>query len=211
MPAAKRVKNPRFSRLATILTLAGTVLILAAIFILAVTFSPVIKVELGYELRAAKIVPLNKNLLIPVDRNFGIIIPKIGANAKIIANVDPYDSRIYQVALTKGIAQAKGTVIPGEPGNSFLFAHSSVNFYEATHYNSVFYLLDKMEKGDEIDIFVNGKKLVFQVTEKKLVAPQDVNFLTQATSKRQITLMTCWPPGTTLKRLLVIGELKGSN
>lgn len=143
----------------------------------------------------------------PVDENFGIIIPKIRANSKIIANVDPYNEKEYQVALTKGVAHAKGTAFPGQTGNVFIFSHSSENFYEALRYNSIFYLLNKMEKGDEIGIYYKKNKIPYKVVEKKIVDANDVSYLKKNSKKHTLTLMTCWPPGTTLKRLLVIAEL----
>src|SRR3989344_628854 len=36
-----------------------------------------------------------EQILIPIDTEFSILIPKIGANAGIIANVDPSDPKIF--------------------------------------------------------------------------------------------------------------------
>jgi len=143
----------------------------------------------------------------PVDTNFGIVVPKIGANSKIVPNVDPYNGKIYQYALTKGVAHAKGTSYPGSGRNVFLFSHSSVNFYEAAKYNSVFYLLSKLEKGDDIYIFYNQKEHKYKVRNAILADAKDISYLTAGSgSGETLTLMTCWPPGTTLKRLLIIAE-----
>lgn len=190
-----------------ILRLIGIVCFLCGIGILTLTFFPVIKEEVKYNLQRPNLLSSSYQELAPIDADFGLVIPKIGANAKIIPNVDPYDSKIYQQALTRGVAHAKGTVFPGETGNSFIFSHSSANFYEASRYNSVFYLLNKLEKDDEIDVFVKHTKLVFKVTAKRLVASQDVSYLDAQASEPTLTLMTCWPPGTNLKRLLIIAEL----
>jgi hypothetical protein len=38
----------------------------------------------------------------PIDTNFGIVVSKIGANTRVVADVNPTDSYAYQVALTKG-------------------------------------------------------------------------------------------------------------
>lgn len=151
-------------------------------------------------------IPADKKAIKPVDEDYGIVIPKINANSKIIKDVNPFKSSEYQWALTKGVAQAKGSVYPGQFGNLFLFSHSSVNFYEAVRYNSVFYLLSKLEKGDEIYIFYKKNKIKYSVIGKKLVDPNDISYLTKGSSKHTLTLMTCWPPGTTYKRLLVIAE-----
>ena len=194
-------------KISSVLTILGVVSILAGIVIFVKTFLPVILIELDYQINTSQGQFAVKREIKPQGSEFEIVIPKIGANARIIPYVDPLNAKEYQVALTKGIAHARGTAYPGETGNVFLFSHSSVNFYEAQRYNSVFYLLDKMEKGDEIDLYLNGNKFRYLVTDKKTVDAKEVKYLSGDASKKTVTLMTCWPPGTTFKRLLVIGEL----
>lgn len=167
-------------------------------------FYPVILVELNYQVN--QIQPF-RGEIIPKDMVFGIVIPKIGANAKIVANVDPYNNKEYQLALTQGVAHARGTVFPGETGNIFLFSHSSVNFYEANRYNAIFYLLDKLEIGDRIELYYRQEKFIYKVTDKKIVGAQEVKYLSEVGRKKIVTLMTCYPAGTSWKRLLVLGEL----
>ncbi|KXK08751.1 MAG: hypothetical protein UZ21_OP11001000302 [Microgenomates bacterium OLB22] len=55
----------------------------------------------------------------PVDTDFGIVIPKINANARIVADVDPAQKKVYLDALEHGVAHAKGTALPGENGHIF--------------------------------------------------------------------------------------------
>lgn len=150
-----------------------------------------------------------EDVIIAKDPFFSIIIPKIGANSKVISDVDPYDSKVYQTALTKGVAHAKGTAYPGETGNSFFFAHSSDNFYNANRYNSVFYLLNKMEKGDFFYLVYKDWVYKYVVTETSVVNHDEIRYLENNTSKskKTATLMTCWPAGTTISRLVVVGEL----
>ena len=178
--------------------------LLLGIGILTATFWPIFVNEAKYA--ALQVKPVAAEIE-PVDKDFGIVIPKIGANSKVIANVDPYNSKVYQRALTQGVAHAAGTILPGEIGNSFLFSHSSVNFYEASRYNSVFYLLNKLEEGDLIYIYVKGEKLEFTVIDKGLYNPSAVNFLKSTGQGSTLTLMTCWPPGTTFKRLIITARL----
>ncbi len=179
----------------------GIGLIALGLTILFVTFVPILFQEVKYQVRQPQEIE-------PIDREFGIVIPKLGANARVIANVDPYNSRAYQRALTKGVAHTRGTSVPGAMGNMFLFAHSSEDFYNAVRYNSIFYLLAKLEAGDEIIMYYKNTKFTYVVTDKKFVSPNAVEYLQGDSLKSGLTLMTCWPPGTTLKRLLVFAELK---
>jgi len=144
--------------------------------------------------------------LVPEDPAFSIVIPKIGANARIIPQVDASDENIYLPVLQKGVAQAAGTSFPGEGGHIFLFAHSTDYFWNVGSYNAVFYLLHKLEAADEINLFYQGKRYVYQVIEKKIVDPSEVEYLTRKTNKEFLTLQTCWPPGTTLKRLMIFAS-----
>lgn len=185
-----------------VLQYLGFALIFISVAILILTFLPPLKEEVNYVFYSQK---NETNYIEPIDKEFGIIIPKINANAKIIKNVDPYNSLIYQSALSEGVAHANGTPLPGEPGRIFLFSHSSVNFYDALRYNSVFYLLSKLEWGDEIILYSQNKPYKYKVIGTEKVNPNNVDYISDAykPSEEFLTLMTCWPLGSTYKRLLV--------
>jgi len=143
--------------------------------------------------------------IIPVNKEFGIVIPKIGVNMAIIPQVDPFNSKEYQKALTKGIAHVKDTALPDSEGNTVLFAHSSDNFYNANRYNAVFYLLSKLNAGNEIVIVYDSRLYKYSVMEKSIVGPEDIKYM-ERSAESKLTLITCWPPGTTLKRLVVVAK-----
>jgi LPXTG-site transpeptidase (sortase) family protein len=151
-----------------------------------------------------------EQVLMPKDTNFSILIPKIGANAKVFPNVDPSNQDAFLPILMQGVAHAAGTVFPGMSGNIYLFAHSTDNFWDVGRYNAVFYLLKDLTKGDEVVIFYQNKRYNYIVTGSKIVGPSDVSYLmnSQIQDKQQLILQTCWPPGTTFQRLLVFAEPK---
>jgi len=139
----------------------------------------------------------------PADTEFGVVIPKIAANVSIVPDVDAADEEAYLKALTRGVAHAEGSAYPGEDGHVYLFAHSTDYWWNVGQYNAVFYLLYKLETGDEIDLFYEGKRVVYKVIGQKVIDPSQVEYLTRQSDEEFLTLQTCWPPGTTLKRLLV--------
>src|SRR3989344_9647924 len=141
--------------------------------------------------------------IIPEDPNFSVVIPKIGANAKVLPNINAADSSIYLQALQKGVAHTLGTAFPGEKGHIFLFAHSTDYFWNIGNYNAVFYLLYKLEKNDELNLVYKGKRYIYKVIESQIVDPAQVEYIRRKSNKEFLTLETCWPPGATLKRLLV--------
>lgn len=146
--------------------------------------------------------------LTPPNRDFAIIIPGIAAVAPVIPNVDPSDPKKYLPVLKRGVAHAAGTALPDdEGGNVFLFAHSTDTFYNVSTYNAVFYLIGKLKPGDEIDIFYRGRQYTYEVYDKKVVEPTDSQYFgILLRDKKTITLQTCYPPGTTLKRLVVLAK-----
>jgi len=199
-------RNSRHSNLSSVLVFIGFILIGLSLVIFILTFYPVMTVELKYQLQRPD-KNTAKKVIVPVDKEFGIVIPKIEANAKVVPNVSPFNEKEYQWQLTKGVVQAKGTAFPGQWGNVFIFAHSAGNFYDANRYNAIFFLLTKMEKGDDIYLFYKSHKFIYKVTDKKIVEASAVQYLAGDSRKKTVTLMTCWPAGTTLKRLLIVGEL----
>lgn len=191
-------------KLASKLQAIGLISFLFAAAIIVWTYLPIAKEEVVYQTK--KVRPTNQEVQ-PIDSEFGLVIPKIGANAKVIENVDPFNPKEYQLALSRGVAHAKGTALPGETGNIFLFSHSSADFGLATRFNSIFYLLGKLEEGDEADIFYKGKKYIYRLDKKLIVNPEEISYLNKNSATPTLTLMTCWPPGTSLKRLLAIFTL----
>lgn len=150
-----------------------------------------------------------EQILIPPDTDFSIVIPKIGASAKVYPNIDPETEEEFLPILKNGIAHAKGTVFPGFAGNVYLFAHSTDNWWNVGRYNAVFYLLKNMAKGDEIVVFFENKRHDYMVSEVLVMDSRDVSQLTRPqTGDEQLVLQTCWPPGTTWKRLVVLAKPK---
>jgi sortase A len=136
-----------------------------------------------------------------------ITIPKIHASSPIILDVDPFDRVIYEKALKKGVAHAKGTAFLGQKGTIFLFAHSSGNPWEITRMNTVFLRLNELKAGDLIVISANGEEYSYRVKKTRIVSPADVSFLVDSQKGNALILQTCWPLGTDWRRLLVFASL----
>lgn len=146
----------------------------------------------------------------PVSTEFGIVIPKINANARVIANIDPSDEAQYSKALQQGVAAANTSTMPGENGNLFLFSHSTDAPWNIVRYNAIFYLLRELSVGDKVTIFYQGRRYEYEVFNKQVVQPADTSFLTNRYNKPVLTLQTCDPPGTLLNRLVVQAKLISS-
>lgn len=148
-------------------------------------------------------------ILKPVDREFSVIVPKLGINSHVTANVNAADKKEYTAALKKGAAQVRGTYLPGENGTIFIFAHSTDNVWNIARFNAIFYLLKDLEKSDQVLLVYRNTVYPYVVTDKKIVDPSDIEYLTPHKGTEELILQTCWPPGTTDKRLLIFAKQSG--
>ena len=206
--------------------------ILTGVLVILATFGPLIKDEVWYYLKQFKhqqMTLTNKSgagstdsafarfltstpiQMTPVNKDFSIVIEKIGVNAPIVANVPVTDERAYKEALKQGVAQAITSDYPTPaPSNVYLFAHTSLGFWDfgLGGYSTVFNLLHQMTVGDPIHIFYKGDDYVYIVVNKEIVSGWNTFPLTRPTIEPLLTLQTCDPPGTILNRLIVTAKLK---
>lgn len=146
-----------------------------------------------------------------------IIIPKIWKNIPLIdvtLDVHPdYEvmHETFMEELKKWVVRYPGTAMPWEVGNAFIFWHSSNYPWIKSEYNDVFALLDTLENGDEIIVYYHQKKFIYRVTDRATVRPGDVHVLEKRDkTKKELSLMTCWPVWSTLERLIIFAELTES-
>jgi LPXTG-site transpeptidase (sortase) family protein len=173
----------------------GNLLMLVPILVLLYIYYPLLFVYVD----PPKIQPVpNKGVFIE--------IPKIQAQGKIIEDVNPWNEAEYREKLLSGIAHAKGSAkIGSSKGTVYLFAHSSDLPWRITRYNTAFYKLGQVDRGDKILLIKNGKTYSYEVLEKKVVWPNEVRYLKDL-QKTQLILQTCTPVGTALQRLLVFAK-----
>jgi len=131
-----------------------------------------------------------------------LIISKIGVNAPI--NWDTGSSDVMPV-LEEKLVHLAGSGKPGEGKNVFITGHSSNYWWREGSLNTVFALLPELQEKDEIVITHHGKIYRYEVAETKEVTPRQTrDYL--SSDKEELTLMTCVPVGTNLRRLLVIAR-----
>lgn len=143
----------------------------------------------------------------PINREFSIIVPKVGINAAVAANVDPANADEYLEKLKTGVAHAKTSFTPDQDGTTYLFSHSTNFDWFVKDVNAVFYLLKNLEKGDNIIVFYEGKQYTYTLRSKRVVSPDNTQYLVPVRGKKQLILQTCWPPGSTTERLLIFADL----
>lgn len=132
-----------------------------------------------------------------------IIIPKLGVQAPINMFVESAD---MLVSLKTGVAHFNLTATPNERGNTVIIGHSSDYAWSDGRFKNIFATLDKLVIGDEIIVPYKIDKYIYRVTETKIVSPKDLSVLL-ATRNPTLTLISCYPVGSTRSRIIIRAEL----
>ncbi len=142
-----------------------------------------------------------------VSKEPKVIIPKINVEIPVVYDEPSVQEDAVQKALERGVVHYATTENPGEKGNAVIFGHSSNNILNRGQYKFAFVLLHKLEVGDTFYLHFEGTRYAYRVFEKKVVDPTEIGVLNDHADKpATATLITCDPPGTALKRLVVVGE-----
>lgn len=133
--------------------------------------------------------PLNPGGPEPIAR---IRIPRIGVNQIVVEGVTLDD-------LSWGPGHYRLTPQPGEPGSVGIAGHR-------TGWGSPFINLDKLERGHRIHLDTPEATYVYEVTGSRVVDPGQSRVLLgdpRSRATHKLTLTTCTPKYTSLRRLIV--------
>lgn len=137
---------------------------------------------------------------LPRVNSYSLSIPKLGIEE---ANV-----RIDSDDLSKSLVHWHGTVAPGLHGKSVIFGHSVLpQFFNPENYMAIFSTLHTLDLEDTILVDYDGVQYQYEVVDMFEVQPTEVSVLDQDYSDAYLTLITCTPPGTYLRRLVVQSKL----
>lgn len=136
--------------------------------------------------------------------SYSLSIPKLNISNADVSAID-YD-------LTQHLVQYFGTAIPGENGTAVIFGHSTLpQLFNSSDYKTIFATLHTLKNDDEIFINVDGLTYKYKIFSISVVDPSDTNIFNQSYDNSYITLVTCTPPGTVWKRLVVRAKLVNIN
>ena len=80
--------------------------------------------------------------------------------------------------------------------------------FNAKDYKTIFANAYKLKNGDNIYALVEGVKYSYKIFKIMVVDPSDSSALEQDYDNSYLTLVTCTPPGTIWKRLVVKSRLE---
>ncbi len=134
-------------------------------------------------------------------KEYKLSIPKLNINdAKVVVGGED---------LNKSLVHYLPETLPGEYGNVVIFGHSTLpQLYNVKDYKTIFTFLPSLEKGDIIKIKIQDVEYEYSVYDMFIVNPDQVEVLKQQKDGSYLTLITCVPPGTYLKRLVVKAKLR---
>lgn len=135
-----------------------------------------------------------------VDLQYTISIPSIGIKNATVSTSDN--------DLTKHLVNY-GDTIPSEKGNAVIFGHSTLpQLFNQNNYKTIFANAYKIKVGDEIFTTVSKVTYKYKIEKVFVVDPSQTWVLAQDYSDKYLTLVTCTPPGTVWKRLIIKGRLE---
>lgn len=131
---------------------------------------------------------------------YNLSIPKLKIDHAVV--------KIGGESLSESLVHYPGTALPGQYGNGIIFGHSVLpQFFNPKNYKTIFSTLPTLKEGDEILVDFDGVLFRYQVIKMVEVMPNDVSVLEQRYDNEYLNLVTCVPPGTYLRRLIVRARL----
>ena len=198
---AKRLQSPTKkhavpSALQPFLTAIGTFALLLLAF-----KAPIIINQIKYATAPPEVISALPAAGSMIPSESSISIPKINVHAPLI-NVAGRNEADVQKGLESGVIHYDSTPEPGQAGNAVFFGHSSNDWWESGNFKFVFVLLDKLSTGDQFTIDYQSKRYTYEVSSTSVVEPNNLSVLAP-TTEPTVTIITCTPPGTSWKRLVV--------
>jgi sortase A len=121
-----------------------------------------------------------------------IRIPSIGVSSVVVAGTDTADLRL-------GPGHYPGTPLPGARGTVGVAGHR-------TTYGAPFRKLDKLGKGDRIEMRMPYGTFVYRVEQRRIVPPTAI-WVTRRTSYDRLILSACHPLYSAAQRIVVFARL----
>lgn len=228
-PALKKKLNPKQRRLlAGLLFISGIAVFMSALF-------PILHFQLGYSPQFNQLLnPLSSqfyNPAVAVDNSPDLtnlsnwFISTSDSTSHTTINNPSFSYATYSLSipklkidsaevilgsedLKKSLIQYPKTAMPGQFGSPVIFGHSVLpQFFNPKSYVTIFSTLHKLKQGDEIIVDYDRVRYKYLVSEMYEVQPTDLSVLEQRFDGRYLTLITCSPPGTYLRRLVVKAQL----
>lgn len=137
----------------------------------------------------------------PKISEYSLSIPKLGIKDAVVSTTDNN--------LDTHLVNYQGTAIPSDKGNAVIYGHSTLpQLFNQKDYKTIFATLHNLKTGDEFSVNVLGVSYSYKIFKITVVDPSDTSIFSQDYNDSYITLVTCTPPGTIWKRLIIKARLE---
>ena len=205
--AEKEKKSSRRRKLTPILMGASVVLVILFLQYNRLIFAPIAAYVSPGESPAGEITAVDPTVtLTKVSAENKLIIPKLNVDVPLNFGVDIND---VMAAMNNGVVHYRingASAYPGEIGNFVVMGHSAGDVYSTNQYKFIFSGLERLEEGDIMYVHYNSVRYTYKMVGREIILPTEVSKLVIETDKPMMTLVTCWPLGTSQKRLLIHAE-----
>jgi sortase A len=134
-------------------------------------------------------------------QTYSLSIPALNIKNAIVSAMDN--------DLSSHLVNYQGTSIPPSKGTAVVFGHSTLpQLYDPKNYKTIFANAYKLKVGDEINVKVENLIYNYKIMTITVVDPNDTSIFQQDYNDSFLTLVTCTPPGTTWKRLIIRSALQ---
>jgi sortase A len=131
---------------------------------------------------------------------YSISIPSLGLTDMQVS--------LFNEDLTKHLVQYPQTALPGSLGSPVIFGHSTLpQFFDPKKYTTIFSNLPDVKPGSDIFVKYKDREYTYRITKIIEVKPSELWVLKQNYNAKTLKVVTCVPPGTTLRRLVVEASL----
>ena len=128
-------------------------------------------------------------------------IPKLNIENAVVSTVD--------TDLTSHLVNFPGTAVPPEKGNAAVFGHSTIpSLFDSRNYKTIFAMAHTLVIGDKLSVTANNMTYSYVIYNISIVDAADTSYLSQETDNSYLTIITCTPPGTIWKRLIIRSRLE---
>jgi sortase A len=134
-------------------------------------------------------------------QNYYLSIPKLKIKDAVVSTTDDN--------LAEHLVHYGGTAIPPAKGTGVIFGHSTLPWlFDTKNYRTIFATLYELKDNDEILLNIDGIKYSYRVYQTSIVEATDNTVFDQNYNDSFLTLVTCTPPGTVWKRLVIRAKIE---
>ncbi len=141
------------------------------------------------------------------DQSGYLAISSIGVKAPVMFTRS-HSQNVFSALLKTGVLHYPDSVMPGQQGTAIILGHSSPPNWPKINYDRVFNDLEKLQPNDEVSVSFQDKDYKYQVKRIFWVNKGEDLSSHLTSGKSMLLLVSCWPPGHNVKRIVVEAELQ---